>query len=158
VKARTHYVFSAGVGIYLLSLSWNDSLELLALVLWLSFSVNFLIDALGHSRGRSGNPARTMISHSIFTAPVWGGLIGLASLGIASRIGGLPVTTSLLTLCIAGGALIAIGHLFLDSLTQAGVYYWKHRIALAHFAYDNTLLNAGFLALGLAFAGAALLH
>jgi hypothetical protein len=47
------------------------------------------------------------------------------------------------------GAFVAIGHLFLDSLTQAGVYYWKHRMAIAHFRYDNPALNGTFVLLGL---------
>jgi hypothetical protein len=47
------------------------------------------------------------------------------------------------------GAIIAIGHLLLDSLTGAGVYFTRKRIALAHFSYNNQLLNLGFILAGI---------
>jgi hypothetical protein len=129
VKAKTHNIFSAGTTFYLLSLLGSFSLASAAMALWLSFSVNFLIDAAGHSRGRSGGPSRTRLTHSVFTAPLWGAAVGFASIYVASHAGVFPIISSLVWFWALVGVLIAFGHLFLDSLTQAGVYYWKHRIA-----------------------------
>jgi hypothetical protein len=46
------------------------------------------------------------------------------------------------------GILVSEEHLFLDSLTEAGVYALKRRIAIAQFNYDNMTLNIGFALLG----------
>ncbi len=49
------------------------------------------------------------------------------------------------------GFLSGWSHLLLDSLTEGGVFDLDgKRRALAHFAYDNPLLNLGFSALGVA--------
>ena len=70
MKAITHYTFSAGASVYALSelglLSWHS----IAIALWLSLAVNYSIDALGHSN--AGTPSRTRLTHSVFTAPLWG--------------------------------------------------------------------------------------
>ena len=50
------------------------------------------------------------------------------------------------------GAIIASGHLMLDSLTEAGVYLARRRVAVAHFSYDNQFLNAGFIVAGMCLA------
>lgn len=157
MKALTHYVFSAGAGLYVLSLTQQDRVLSFLMVLWLSFAVNLLIDAIGHGRGRSGNPSRTRATHSIFTAPVWGGATGLLSVYAMQQAGLTYMSAYQLLFWSLGGALMALGHLFLDSLTQAGVYYWKHRIAIAHFSYNNIFLNGGFTAVGLVLSAAALL-
>lgn len=158
MKAKTHYVFSAGAGLYILSLTGTLSIGSAILVVWLSFVVNFLIDALGHSRGKTGNPSRTLLTHSVFTAPLWGAASGYLTVYALSRVEGPSTDTTYLALWTAVGAFIAFGHLFLDSLTQAGVYYWRSRIAIAHFAYDNPLLNAGFILIGAGLCLLALLH
>lgn len=155
MKARTHYLFSTGAGLYILSSLGALSVEWGLLVLWLSLAVNFFIDAAGHSPNQDGHPSRTRFTHSVFTAPAWGGLFGATS-GYALFAPGLAgAESSQLALWAVAGALIALGHLFLDSLTQAGVYCCKQRIAIAHFSYNNFLLNAGFSLLGLILAFAA---
>lgn len=55
-------------------------------------------------------------------------------------------------LSMAIGALIAFSHLLLDSVTQAGVYSLRNRVALAHFSYDNPFLNIGFALIGIGLA------
>lgn len=145
MKQLTHYVFSAGVCFYALSALGLLSFSSILVSLWLSLSVNYIIDVLGHTF--RGAPSRTRLTHSVFTAPLWGGLVSMASIEVLSR-----TTPSFLLpssfLWVGTGILIATGHLFLDSMTQAGVYLWKERIAIAHFRYNNIALNAGFIAAG----------
>jgi Protein of unknown function (DUF1286) len=147
MKALTHYLFSTGVSFGLLSLSHALMLGSIAMALWLSLSINYLIDVLGHV-SRRGNPTRTWLTHSVLTAPVLGALIAAISLDAASRALGSGPLSEPLALWAIMGALVSEGHLFLDSLTEAGVYALKRRIAIAHFNYDNMTLNVGFALLG----------
>lgn len=146
MKAITHYTFSAGASVYALSelglLSWHS----IAIALWLSLAVNYSIDALGHSN--AGTPSRTRLTHSVFTAPLWGASVSWASVFVFSQM--FPFDSQFTTLFwVVAGILFALGHLFLDSMTQAGVYYWRNRIAMAHLRYDNAVLNIVFISTGL---------
>jgi Protein of unknown function (DUF1286) len=147
MKALTHYLFSTGISFALLSLSRSLDLSSILIALWLSLSVNYLIDALGHL-SRNGNPTRTRVTHSVFTAPFWGAAVAIASLMILSHPSGSGPALYVLGFWTSMGVLISEEHLFLDSLTQAGVYSWRRRIAIAHFRYDNVALNLGFALLG----------
>jgi len=147
MKELTHYLFSTGISFVLLSLAHAMSLGPVVLALWLSLSVNYVIDVLGHA-SRDGRPARTRLTHSLFTAPLWGGAVAAASLAVASRAYAPGPGLAGLVLWTAMGVLVSEEHLFLDGLTQAGVYAWSRRMALAHFRYDNPLLNLGFALLG----------
>lgn len=146
MKALTHYVFSTGSAFYVLSALGQRSAAWFLLALWLSLSVNFLIDLMGHGL-RPGRPKRSLLTHSVATAPLWGAFIGASSAALYS-----PSAAIQLALWGAFGSFVAFTHLFLDSLTEGGVYLIRHRIAIAHFRYNNVLLNGGFLALGLALA------
>ena len=115
MKVLTHYLFSTGVSFGLLSLSHAVMSGSIVMALWLSLSINYLIDVLGHI-SRNGNPTRTP----------WEPLALWTFMGI----------------------LVSEEHLFLDSLTEAGVYALKRRIAIAQFNYDNMTLNIGFALLG----------
>ncbi len=53
------------------------------------------------------------------------------------------------TVLVVFGAVVAWAHLFLDSMTDRGVYFITRRFTLAHFGSGNSLLNAGFLVFGL---------
>ncbi len=147
MKEFTHYVFSAGASLYALSvlglLTWPAG----AASVWLSISVNYAIDLLGHSN--RGHPSRTRLTHSVFTAPFWGASISFVSVVIFAWLTSSKTEVQTIMLWAVAGALVALGHLFLDSLTQAGVYYWKHRMVIAHFRYDNPALNGSFALLGL---------
>ncbi len=158
MKARTHDVFSVGAGWYLLSLLSALSLDAMLVTIWLSLSVNFVIDAAGHSTGFSGRPSRTRLTHSVFTAPLWGGALGFGSAYLGAGLGFSSSDSYSMALWSLAGAVIALGHLLLDGLTQAGVYYWKRRMAIAHFSYDNPLLNAGFTVAGVVLALLAFLR
>jgi hypothetical protein len=156
VKETTHYVFFIGLSFYVLSLFHLSSLASSLVSVWLSFAVNFVIDALGHVP-RSGIPTRSRLTHSVFTAPVWGCAIAWVSIStIPEALGSHPALSTVIP-WMAMGALIAFGHLLLDSVTQAGVYSFRRRIALAHFSYDNPILNAGFALVGVTLAIASFL-
>jgi hypothetical protein len=155
MKLLTHYVFSTGTCIYALSVLGLLSFSSILLSLWLSLSINYVIDVLGHTF--RGTPSRTRLTHSLFTAPFWGGLVSLASIQVLSRATPPFVLPSTSLFWVGAGVLIAMGHLFLDSMTQAGVYFWKDRMAIAHFRYNNLALNAGFIAAGLLFVSLAVI-
>ncbi|MDG7022932.1 MAG: DUF1286 domain-containing protein [Nitrososphaerota archaeon] len=173
MKEITHYIFSVGVAFALTSLL-RDLLGGLgwvrfALAIWLSFSVNRVIDGgLGHTLKETPEgelPVRSWRTHSVFTAPLWGVLVGSASvLGAWFLLSEMPFSiipapkelpAALALWASFLGAAVAYSHLLPDSLTQAGVYYWKKRAALAHWRYDSFLGNALFIIVGLGLLAAA---
>lgn len=154
MKAVTHYLFSTGVSLGLVSSSGSLDLRTAAFALWLSLAVNYFIDALGHIT-RDGRPARTRLTHSMLTAPLWGAVVSLASSLALSRVPGLTLPSGTLIAWTFLGVLVSEEHLFLDSLTQAGIYGWRRRIAIAHFRYDSVPLNFGFALIGAVLIAAA---
>jgi len=175
MKEVTHYIFSLGTGLYLLHLALpylpfaSQESILTILTIWLAFSVNRIIDSVGHTfrNTQYGElPVRSWSTHSVFTAPLWGAAVGFASIIIPRLIIELlnfnfplgPITSgySLPAWAAVLGAAIAYSHLFPDSLTQAGVFYGRHRIALAHWRYDNVFANTLFVLLGIGLLALAL--
>ncbi|MBI3022137.1 MAG: DUF1286 domain-containing protein [Thaumarchaeota archaeon] len=147
MKSLTHNLFSAGLGLYLVSRSGLPLLLELLLVAWLSLAINWVIDILGHKKS-GGIPIRTFVTHSIFTAPLWGGLVGLATILVPQNVLSIHVSSTLTLLAITTSMMIACLHLLLDSLTEGGVYLGRRRIAIAHFSYNNPVLNLGFMIIG----------
>jgi len=148
LKAITHDVFSLGVGLYIVCrVGRPPPPSLLILVLWLAFATNELIDVLGHAR-RGGRPVRSFWTHSFFTAPVWGIAAALVSAYVLCTILGQAMTTSQALFVGGLGIVFAYTHLFLDALTEGGVYLGSRRVALAHLRYDDLVLNGAFTALG----------
>jgi len=121
------------------------------MAIWLSVCINYLIDLLGHV-SRDGAPVRSWASHSVFTAPCFAGLITTLTLLAASKWLQLDMGSTAFAFWIVLGAIIGMGHLLLDSLTGAGVYLGRRRVALAHLAYDNLPLNLGFIFAGVCLA------
>jgi hypothetical protein len=150
-------VFSIGACLYVLSLAHQISVDVIAMATWLSLSINFIIDAFGH-RSRNGIPVRSPITHSVFTAPFWGGLVAALSIFVVFEALTFVPGWEILVFWTTVGALVAMSHLFLDGLTQAGVYWTRRRIALAHFRYNNIPLNLGFTAIGVILIGASLVR
>ena len=145
----THNFFSLGVCLYLLyRIDRPPTLLVLLLSVWLVFATNEVIDILGHVK-RNGIPARSFLTHSIFTAPLWGIAVAVFSVYVTNVVVGQTIT-SLQTLFFAGLAvIIAYSHLLLDAITEGGVFFGRHRIALAHMRYNNPILNGAFAVLGL---------
>jgi len=155
LKAITHDAFSLGVGIYLAChVEGPPTLTFLVLVVWLAFATNELIDVFGHVT-RGGRPVRSFWTHSVFTAPVWGITVALASAYLLDIILGQALTTSQALLAGGIGIAFAYSHILLDALTEGGVYLGRRRVALAHLRYDNLILNGVFTTFGVLLAFAA---
>ena len=155
MKAITHDLFSLGVGLYLVfRIEGQSSYLYVFLIFWLAFATNDVIDRLGHS-ARGGMRIRSFWTHSIFTAPVWGVALALASAYLLDVLIGQPITTSQALLAAWLGTVMAYSHLLLDALTEGGVFLWRRRAALAHMRYNNQVLNGAFAALGVLLAVAA---
>ena len=160
MRLFTHTTFSYGtvlLGVfYFVPLAESYKSTLIVLLFCLSWLVNHLIDKLGHSM-RNNIPVRMPRTHSVFTAPAWGLLGALPFYFIVNHFALLPASTMTVhyftfpttVWLFAAGVYVAYNHLFLDSLTQAGVYFTTHRIALAHMRYNNATANTVFVALGL---------
>ena len=129
MKLIAHYIFSLGV----LALMGQGALGLL-LALWLSFSVNRLID-LGHTR-RGNYISRSWVTHDLYTAPFWGAGVGLLTYFA------LLYARVVAPVAVAMGVVSALSHLLLDAVTESGIFVAKKRKAIAHFSYSDPRLNA----------------
>ncbi len=156
MKAVTHNIFSFGLSIFLLSKTGHLSGLSLLVALWLTFAVNTVIDVLGHRR-KNDIPIRSFVTHSVFTAPLWGASVGIATIILPYSVFNLSAGPPFELLGAGLGVIIAYSHLLLDALTQAGVYLGRRRIAIAHMSYDNPALNLAFIVLGLLLLATALL-
>ena len=156
MKAITHDAFSLGVGLYLAyRVEQPPTLTFLLLVVWLAFATNEVIDILGHMT-RGGRSVRSFWTHSVFTAPVWGIAVALASAYLLGAVVGQAMSISQGLFAGVIGVVFAFSHLLLDSLTEGGIYLGERRLALAHLRYDNYVLNGVFTALGVLLVFAAL--
>lgn len=161
-------------------------------LLWLSLlaasaMVNRAMDRCGHRwvvrRDGVWIPRRSAKTHSLRGAIILGFLLlqPFAALMDATMIYGLSAHTpahaqpafeivvlwaSAASIAVGcTGMLVALSHLFLDSLTEGGIYRrnkpkregaenhpLRRRWALAHYPYDSCRLNGFFALLGLALA------
>jgi hypothetical protein len=148
LKAVTHNTFSFGLGVFLLSRTGHLSVLSFLVALWLTFAVNTLVDVFGHTR-KNDIPTRSFITHSVFTAPIWGAALGIATIIVPYSVFNLSADSAFELLGVALGVTVAYTHLLLDAFTQAGIYLGRRRIAIAHMSYDNPGLNLAFIVLGL---------
>ena len=156
MKAITHDLFSVGVGFYLVFRVGGPSSYLyLFLVVWLAFATNAVIDGLGHFR-RQGIVVRSSLTHSVFTAPIWGVAVALTSAYLFDIIADLTITTTQTLFAVGLGIALAYSHLLLDALTEGGVYVGRRRVAFAHARYNNLILNCAFAFVGILLIIAAL--
>jgi hypothetical protein len=156
LKSVTHNTFSFGLGLYAALHLGFSLISSILLAAWLSLLINWVIDAFGH-RTQNGRSTRAFITHSVFLAPLWGGLLGLMSVALADAIFQTPFSTVFSTLVVLLGSGVALSHLLLDSLTEGGVYWRLRRIAIAHARFDDPVLNGVFVLLGVALIMASLL-
>ena len=91
---------------------------------------------------------RCAVGDSVFTAPAWGVAIAIVSVYFLDKIVGLGVPLSQAIFLCGLGVVLAYSHLLLDALTEGGVFLGRRRVALAHFRYNNLILNGAFAALG----------
>jgi len=149
MKLITHNIFSIGLVLYIASYLSYLSVSAVLLAFPATIFTNILIDKVGHD-GAGSVPRRTWVTHSVVTAPFWGGLAWALTLIIpAALLGVFPPNLSRLAFFVALGVLSGWSHLFLDSLTEGGVFgIGRRRRALGHLSYDNRAMNLGCSALG----------
>lgn len=162
MKLRTHYIFSAGLISLVLSLLFKaDFFDNLTISLLVSFLGNTVIDRLGHREiaTRFGEiPVRTPLTHTIPRSIIWGLVSTLPLLVIPLYFTHYYYWHKTLFISmLISGILVGPSHMLLDVFTEKGIYVKKkgrwRRFALAHFRYDNPLVN------GLAiFVGAVMLY
>jgi hypothetical protein len=146
----THNTFSLGLSFFIARHAGLSLFTSIIIAVWLAFAVNWVIDTLGHTT-RSGRPVRSIMTHSIFLAPVWGGLIGYTSFVLVNAALQFAFGWVLAVFSTLLGVLIALLHLFLDAMTEGGVFWRLHRVAIAHARHNNPILNGTFVLLGLLF-------
>jgi len=168
MKLFTHYVFSAGILLYLTAVLGNAGLYIVS-AMWSAIAVNWVIDVFGHDNKPAPSPYKTIPSswvhpyhpvrafrtHSVFTAPFIGIIVTVLPVFIGVEAIGQPIfpyipplSVTLKVLC-AFGVISAFSHLFLDSLTEGGIYI-IHRFALAHLSYNNFYANTVAILFGFA--------
>jgi len=102
------------------------------------------MDRAGHER-KGLTIRRTWVTHSIFTASALGIFLGIL-LAFGFEYVNLPFSFIAFAL---QGFVSALSHLFLDAITEGGIFIFTKRFALAHFRYNNPFLNTGFALLGM---------
>ncbi len=148
MRVVTHDIFSLGLSVFLLSRTGHLSVLSMLIAFWLTLAVNDVIDVLGHT-SKHGNLVRSLVTHSVFTAPLWGALVGVSTTIAPYSILDLPVNSAIVLVGAELGVGVGSSHLLLDSLTEAGVYLGRRRIVIAHLKYNNPPLNAVFIGMGL---------
>ncbi|EHP68183.1 Protein of unknown function (DUF1286) [Metallosphaera yellowstonensis MK1] len=144
MKLLTHYIFTTGF-LTLLSTPYLGFYVSLLLSSVISSLSNTLIDRLGHEV-RGGFVRRTPTTHTLPRSVIWG---LLPSLPLFYFFHVLPI--------LLLGVLSGPSHMLLDIFTERGIYVkrggrWR-RFALAHFSYDNPVINGTAI-----LAGALLLY
>ena len=133
----THYAFAIGLLAFLFPTYLFSAVVL-------GFAVSFVMDHAGHER-RGFVVRRTWVTHSVFTASALGVFLGVL-LVFVFRYANLPFSFVAFSL---EGFVSALSHLFLDAITEGGIFIFKKRFALAHFRYDNPFANTSFALLGI---------
>lgn len=157
MKLKTHFVFSIGL-LTLASSFFGFSLIISAII---SVLGNTLIDRLGHKEIsiRYGKiPVRTPLTHTLPRSVFWGLISSMPVIIVLGLAYGM-LNTKILAALI-DGILVGPSHMLLDVFTENGIYVkrngkWK-RVALAHFSYDNSLINGFAIVLGVIMIFAAM--
>ncbi|EZQ02029.1 hypothetical protein CM19_11190 [Candidatus Acidianus copahuensis] len=145
MKLRTHYVFSTGL-LTLFTYFLYPALITPIVAGLISIIGNLTIDKLGHEiRGKY--ISRTPRTHTLPRSIGWGILLSL------------PFVITLFFLNfnfiigIIDGFLVGPSHMLLDVFTERGIYIRKNkrwtRFALAHFRYDNLVINSLAIFIGI---------
>ena len=162
MKLQTHVIFSTGLLTLINSLftNFNSSLILAAII---SIIANSLIDKLGHEEKLTKYgyiPARTPLTHTVYRSIAWGIVSTIPLIIIPLALLTLTQSTyeynyhhliyeynyyHLIPLMIIDGIIVGPSHILLDAFTKTGIFVkkngkWK-RAAIAHFKYDNPVLN-----------------
>nr|WP_011225227.1 DUF1286 domain-containing protein [Sulfolobus islandicus]CAG38270.1 hypothetical protein [Sulfolobus islandicus] len=161
MKLKTHYVFSTGLLTLLSTLLTHQFYTSLIFSGIVSVLGNTLIDRAGHEiRNVYGREIirRTPLTHTLPRSIFWGLIPALGLITFYYYMyGHISEETLLLTLV---SLLNGPSHMLLDMFTERGIYVkrngkWK-RFALAHFSYDNPIVNGLAILLGVIMLFAAI--
>lgn len=151
MKLLTHYVFSMGLLTLLLALGRNPFPESLFLALIMSVTGNLIIDGLGHEE-RRGYVRRTPLTHTIPRSIFWGELPGIAIIILLYYLSGRVIELIYVEI-ILSSLLMGPSHMILDIFTERGIFVKRRgrwvRLALAHFSYNDVLVNGAAMIIGL---------
>jgi len=151
LKLLTHYVFSMGLLTLLLALGRNPFPESLFLALIMSVTGNLIIDGLGHEE-RRGYVRRTPLTHTIPRSIFWGALPGIAIIILLYYLSGRMIELIYVEI-ILSSLLMGPSHMILDIFTERGIFVKRRgrwvRLALAHFSYNDVLVNGAAMIMGL---------
>ena len=143
MKLVTHYVFSTGL-LTLLSSIFLNFYNAFLLSSIIAVIGNTIIDRLGHKEihtRRGLIPVRTPLTHTVPRSVLWGWLPALVLIVISALTGYHKGVIVVSLIALLNGP----SHMFLDVFTENGIYVKKNgrwrRFALAHFSYDNPLVN-----------------
>lgn len=144
-------VFSMGlIAMAETALRINSAPLIISSSIVISYLVNLAIDALGHER-RGAYVARSPRTHTVGRSMI----IGLAlSIPVAAFFYYMtPIGFSYSFAVALMGPISGLSHMFLDSLTEHGVFIRRGgkwvRFAILRARYNNAVLNGLFTVLGL---------
>jgi hypothetical protein len=145
LKLYVHDIFTTGILAEIGCHIYNKDSVLLAVAFLLSFLGNHLIDKIGHSKNRQGWFIRNRLGHTITGATIIGFIPALLIF-----IFYFYIFHQIQYWILFLGLFVGILHLSLDIITEKGIYIGKKRFALAHFSYNNYLVNSFFALIGVA--------
>jgi hypothetical protein len=162
MKLRSHFVFSVGLLVLVTSFIVSSFYFSLLVSSFISVLGNSVIDKLGHREvltRRGQVPVRTPLTHTLPRSVFWGLIASIPVIILLSLLYGIVFNAEIFTALI-GGILVGPSHMLLDVFTERGIYVkrngkWR-RFALAHFSYDNPLVNGLAILLGVIMLLAAL--
>ena len=161
---KTHMITSSAVvsfALFTLLDSYTLDYTLIYLTVGLGMILAILIDSVidkaGHKQiftyAHGIIQKRVPLTHDIVSAPIIGGFIGFiygyAFMHLLKGIYVLEFLDKYPAIFAVAGILAALTHLFLDSLTEAGIFIFGKRFRIAGFSYDNIPLNVLFWLLSL---------
>jgi len=161
---KTHMITSSAVVSFILftildsyMLDYTLIYLTVGLGMLLAILVDNVIDKAGHKQiftyAHGVIQKRTPLTHDIASAPIIGGSIGFiygyAFMHLFRGIYVLELLDKYPIIFAIAGVLTALTHLFLDSLTEAGIFILGKRFRIAGFSYDNIPLNILFWLLSL---------
>ncbi|AWR96983.1 DUF1286 domain-containing protein [Acidianus sulfidivorans JP7] len=157
MKLRSHYIFSTGLLTLFNSLIISDFYINVIISGIISVISNSIIDNLGHEI-RGPYIARTPRTHTIPRSILWGVIPSIILIVIfelvASLLFGSDYAFQLYFVTIfLDGIIVGPSHMLLDVFTEKGIYIKKNnrwtRFALAHFKYNNPIVNGLAILIGM---------
>ncbi|WP_291764719.1 DUF1286 domain-containing protein [Caldivirga sp. UBA161] len=150
MKLRTHIIFSIGLTALIESaLGISNIILLLGSSIVLSYLINLLIDVLGHEE-RNGFTRRSPRTHTMGRSFAVGLIVSILVALFLYYMSPIGIYKALIIVLM--GPVVGWSHMLLDMLTENGIYVKRRgrwvRFALAHYKYNNPVLNWLFIIIG----------